>query len=143
MINCRRVLVQQWEGSVRVLNQRHDDINRIADEIRNLKLVARDRLKDLEEQKTFFENEKKNNKELEKEIENLNKQVADNKEKIMMAEQIIVEEADKVDQTTDILKFLIGYRTFIKFSDFSWRHFRQYLPRQQLNSIKSGINTKL
>ncbi|KAK6644584.1 hypothetical protein RUM43_000851 [Polyplax serrata] len=99
----RRVLVQQWEGSVRVLNQRHDDINRIADEIRNLKLVARDRLKDLEEQKTFFENEKKNNKELEKEIENLNKQVADNKEKIMMAEQIIVEEADKLATLQTVL----------------------------------------
>lgn len=89
-------MVQQWEGSVRLLKQKDEDINTVAEEIRNLKSVAKDRLRDLEEQKTFFENEQKNNKEMEKDIDDLNVEITENKENIKLLEQIIAEENDKV-----------------------------------------------
>lgn len=91
-MNCsRKALVRQWEGSVRVLHQRDEDINRTLEEIGALRTLAKERLKDLEEQKTFYENEQANNKELEMQIADINKESCELKEKIMYFDQTLNE----------------------------------------------------
>lgn len=105
-------MVQQWEGAVKILNQRDEDTNRAVDEIRNLKSVAKERIKDLEEQKSFFENEEKNNKELEKDIDNLNKQQYEIKQHIILVEQSIGEEVDKVRFDAIFLKINFNHKNF-------------------------------
>ena len=91
-MNCsRKALVRQWEGSVRVLHQRDEDINRTLEEIGALRTLAKERLKDLDEQKTFYENEQANNKELEMQIEAINKESCELKERIAYLEKVNVE----------------------------------------------------
>ncbi|KAL0281303.1 UNVERIFIED_CONTAM: hypothetical protein PYX00_002331 [Menopon gallinae] len=83
----RKALVQQWEASVKILHQRDEDINRVIEEIGNLKVLAKGRLKDLEEQKTFYETQAGNNKEIEKEISVLATESSLMKERLRLIEE--------------------------------------------------------
>lgn len=83
----RKALVQQWESSVRVLHQRDEDINRVLEEIGNIKVLAKGRLKDLEEQKAFYETQCGNNKELEREITSSATESSQNKENLRILDE--------------------------------------------------------
>lgn len=73
------------------MHQRDEDINRALEEIGALRTLAKERLKDLEEQKTFYENEQQNNKEMEMQIEVITKESCELKERIAYLDQVLVE----------------------------------------------------
>lgn len=73
------------------MHQRDEDINRTLEEIGALRTLAKERLKDLEEQKTFYENEQQNNKEMEMQIEVITKESCELKERIAYLDQVLVE----------------------------------------------------
>jgi len=69
--------VNQWQSGTTLLHQRDEDIRAALDEVGGLRSQGKQRMRDLEEQKTFYENERKNNKEMEREVEKLSKDIRD------------------------------------------------------------------
>lgn len=74
-----------------MLHQRDEDINRTVEEIGALRALAKERMKDLQEAKTFYENEMSNNRELEREITITNRESSDIREKSGMLEKVVTE----------------------------------------------------
>lgn len=68
----RNALIQQWKDSVKILHQRDNDIDRLQVQMLELQEIIEKEQEKLEEQKQFYENELKNNNELEHESQQLN-----------------------------------------------------------------------
>ncbi|XP_044268674.1 GRIP and coiled-coil domain-containing protein 2-like [Tribolium madens] len=68
----RNALIQQWKESVNILHQRDNDIDRLQAQMLETQEIIEKEEEKLDEQKQFYENEVRNNNELEHEAQQLN-----------------------------------------------------------------------